>query len=110
MRVLLDNNVNQRLAPLLVGHEVIHVRDVSLDKHQNGELIAAAETLGFDALITCDKNMSYQQNLADRKIRILVLNSRRITLAHIAPLVPDVAEALNHSSEGSFIIIEPKDR
>jgi hypothetical protein len=54
--------------------------------------------------------MSYQQNLADRKIRILVLNSRRITLAHIAPLVPDVAEALNHSSEGSFIIIEPKDR
>ncbi len=109
MRVLLDNNVNQRLAPLLVGLQVVHVRAVGLDKLQNGELISAAETMGFDALVTCDKNMSYQQNLTDRKIRILVLNSLRITLAHIAPLAPDAVEALKNSPEGSFTIVQPKE-
>ena len=45
MRVLLEDNVNQRLAPLLVGHVVVHVRAVGLNRLQNGALIAAAEAL-----------------------------------------------------------------
>lgn len=32
-----------------------------------------AETAGFDLLVTTDKNVRYQQNLAGRKISILVL-------------------------------------
>ena len=107
MRVLLDNNVNQRLAPLLVGHDVVHVRAVGLDRLQNGDLIAAAEAAGFEALVTCDKNMSYQQNIAGRKLRIVVLNSRRITLPHIAPLAPQTVESLKGSPEGSFIVVNP---
>jgi predicted nuclease of predicted toxin-antitoxin system len=107
MRVLLDNNVNQRFASLLIGHVAVHVRAVGLDKVQNGELISRAESMGFDALITCDKNMGYQQNSAGRKIRIIVLNSRRITLSQIAPLSPQVMEALQNSSEGSFITVSP---
>lgn len=105
MRVLLDNNVNQRFGPLLVGYEVVHVRAVGLDKLQNGDLIAAAEAAGFEALVTCDKNMSYQQNIAGRCSRIVVLNSRRITLPHLVPLAP---EALADSAEGTFIVIDPE--
>ena len=48
MRVLLDNNVNQRLGTLLVGHKVVHVRSVGLDRLQNGDLIATAEGAGFE--------------------------------------------------------------
>jgi predicted nuclease of predicted toxin-antitoxin system len=107
MRVLLDNNVNQRFAQLLDGHEVVHVRAVGLDRLQNGELISNAESIGFEALITCDKNMGYQQNLTGRKIRIIVLNSHRITLAQITPLSPQVMQALRESSEGAFIIATP---
>lgn len=106
MRVLLDNNVNQRLGPLLVGHEVVHVRAVGLDRLQNGDLIAAAEAAGFDALVTCDKNMSYQQNLAGRRLRIVVLNSRRITLPHLVPLAPVAVAALEGSPEGTFVVID----
>lgn len=39
---------------------------------QNGELIQAAEA-SFDRLLTIDQNLRYQQNLADRRLAILVL-------------------------------------
>ena len=38
----------------------------------NGSLLAAAEA-EFDALITTDQNLRYQQNLSGRKLAILVL-------------------------------------
>jgi hypothetical protein len=38
----------------------------------NGALIAAAE-MHFDALITTDQNLRYQQNLTAHKLAILVL-------------------------------------
>ena len=39
----------------------------------NGDLLARAEAEGFDALITTDQNLRYQQNLAGRKIGVVVL-------------------------------------
>lgn len=42
------------------------------DELQNGDLLLAAEAI-FDALITTDQNLLYQQNLASRKLAILVL-------------------------------------
>ena len=38
----------------------------------NGRLLAAAENQ-FDVLVTTDKNLRYQQNLADRRIAVPVL-------------------------------------
>jgi hypothetical protein len=38
----------------------------------NGDLLREAEA-GFDALITTDQNLRYQQNLAGRRLAILVL-------------------------------------
>ena len=40
---------------------------------ENGDLLAAAEAQRFEVLVTTDKNLHYQQNLAGRKIAILVL-------------------------------------
>jgi len=41
----------------------------------NGDLLFAADAAGFDLLLTTDKNLSYQQNLAGRKIAIVVLGN-----------------------------------
>jgi hypothetical protein len=43
----------------------------------NGDLLAAAEAEGFELFITTDRNLRHQQNLADRKISILVLPTTR---------------------------------
>jgi len=45
------------------------------DQLSNGELISEAENGGFDLLITTDQNLRYQQNLDDRKLSILVLQT-----------------------------------
>ena len=42
---------------------------------KNGELLAAAEGNGFDVFVTTDTNLSYQQNLSNRKIAIVVLST-----------------------------------
>ncbi len=39
----------------------------------NGELLNAAEAQQFEVLVTTDRNLRYQQNLAARQIAILVL-------------------------------------
>ena len=41
----------------------------------NGDLLDAAESEGYDLLITTDQNMRHQQNLAGRRLAIIVLLS-----------------------------------
>ena len=43
----------------------------------NGDLLTRAEDAGFDLLISCDQNLSYQQNLTGRRIAVLVLETNR---------------------------------
>jgi hypothetical protein len=43
---------------------------------RNGDLLTVAEEAGFDVLLTTDKNMRYQQNLAGRKLAIVVLGQQ----------------------------------
>ena len=40
---------------------------------ENGELIQRAEEDGYDVIVTTDQSMRYQQNLARRKLAIVVL-------------------------------------
>jgi hypothetical protein len=42
---------------------------------ENGALPNEAEKAGFDLLVTCDQNVPYQQNLASRKLGIVILSS-----------------------------------
>ncbi|MCR6643587.1 MAG: hypothetical protein NVV62_03165 [Terricaulis sp.] len=67
----------------------------------NGNLLSAAEADGFDVLMTTDQNLRYQQNLAGRRLAIIVLsttNWRRIKL-HMSL----VAEALARAAPGALI-------
>ena len=47
------------------------------DKLRNGELLAAAEAAGFGLFLTTDKNIRCQQNLAGRKIAVVVLGQQQ---------------------------------
>lgn len=47
---------------------------------ENGALLAAAEQAGFDALVTVDKRIRHQQNLAGRRIGIVVLPTQNMTV------------------------------
>ena len=42
---------------------------------ENGDLLRAAEADEFAVMVTGDKNISYQQNLAARKLSLIVLEN-----------------------------------
>ena len=72
-RLLLDANMPIGLKAALVGHEVVTAFEMGWSSLSNGDLLAAAEAADFDAMITGDSNIQYQQNLAGRKLSLVVL-------------------------------------
>jgi len=72
MLVIFDHSTPAPLARFLVGHEVIEARDRGWDTLSNGDLLAEAESAGFDVLLTADQSIRYQQNLAGRRIALVV--------------------------------------
>jgi len=74
------------------------------DRLKNGDLLAAAEEAGFDILLTTDKNIRHQQNLAGRKIAIVVLGQQQ--WPRLRPHIQRVVEVVNASTPGSFAEVD----
>lgn len=102
MKVLLDNNITHHFARSISGHVVIHARAMQWETLSNGELIARAESDGFDVLITADRGMEYQQNITSRKISVILIKSKRITLAHLLVHLEAVQTLLDDIEPGQF--------
>jgi len=71
---------------------------------ENGELLSLAET-AFDALITVDTNLTYQQNLAGRKIAIVVIGSSSNRLDHLRRFFPACVLALKTIKSGEIVVV-----
>jgi predicted nuclease of predicted toxin-antitoxin system len=105
MLVLFDNGAPRTLARFLIGqHTITEARSHGWAELENGELLAKAEAAGFEVLVTTDKNINYQQNLAARKIAIVVLGKGRWSL--IKPHVEQVVAAVNSSKPGSYAEVD----
>jgi hypothetical protein len=100
MLVLFDHSVPAPLASYLTGHTVIEARDRGWDTLSNGDLLAEAERAGFDVFLTADKNIQYQQNLAGRKLAVLVLSTPQWPLVRLH--TARVAAAVNTATPGSY--------
>ncbi len=71
MLIVFDQATPVPIRSYLEGHTVHTAAQQRWDKLTNGDLLTAAEEAGFDILLTTDKNIRYQQNLAGRKIAIV---------------------------------------
>jgi len=100
MRVLLDTGVPRGVSSVLHRHTVTESRSLGSDELQNGDLLDAAESAGFEVFVTTDKNIRYQQNLSKRKISVVALGRGRWRL--IRPMLSQVAAAVNAATPGSF--------
>lgn len=104
MLILFDNGTPAPLRYALKDHVVVEVVERGWDRLVNGELIAAAEAAGFEALLTTDKNMRYQQNLKGREIAFVVVgNQQWPTLRNY---VEWVVAAVNAATPGSYVEVE----
>jgi hypothetical protein len=104
MRILFDQATPVPLRPYLAGHTVRTAAEEGWDRLRNGDLLSAAEEAGFDLLLTTDRNMQYQQNLAGRKITVVILSRQQ--WPQLRPHVQLVVDAVNAASPGSFAEVE----
>ncbi len=72
MQILFDQGTPIPLRNVLAGHSESSAYEMGWAALENGALLAAAEA-AFDAMITTDQSLPYQQNLAGRRLAILVL-------------------------------------
>jgi hypothetical protein len=75
MLVLFDHSTPAPLRDALKAHTVVEAVERGWERLENGALLDAAEAAAFEILVTADKNMRHQQNLAARKIAIVVLGN-----------------------------------
>jgi predicted nuclease of predicted toxin-antitoxin system len=94
MKLLLDENLPHRLRFLIVGHDVFTVAFMRWKGVENGSLLALAADEGFDAVVTKDNGMPYEQNTATLPCGIVVLEAASNELADIEPLVPELLRQL----------------
>ena len=93
MRLLLDESVPSRLRRALPNHDVKTVVEMGWSGVKNGNLLALAAS-DFDAFVTVDKNLPYQQDLSSLPIAIVVLAAFSNELSSLLPLVPRLEQAL----------------
>lgn len=67
--MLLDECVDRRLAADIQGHEVTTVPEAGWAALRNGDLLGRAQH-GFDALVTTDRNLPFQQDLSRFSIAV----------------------------------------
>ncbi|MGH7178535.1 MAG: DUF5615 family PIN-like protein [Tepidisphaeraceae bacterium] len=64
MKLLLDENLPHKLRHHLPGHDVFTVAHMNWGGIRNGQLLTQGADRGFDALITVDAGMEFEQNLS----------------------------------------------
>ena len=104
MKLLLDECIDRKLAREFVGYEVKTVSQMGWAGTKNGQLLTLA-VAEFDVFITVDRNLSFQQNLPEFDIAVIVLQASSNRLADLKPLIPKVLANLSTAIKGQAIVI-----
>jgi len=105
MKLLLDECLPKKLKLSFADHDCLTVSDIGLGGTTNGQLLRKAETLGFNVLITIDRGIPYQQNLAAHTIAIVSLHAPSNRLADLLPLAAECLRAIREIKPGELCII-----
>ena len=107
MFVLLDQGTPVPLRQFLSGHTVRTAAEQQWATLENGRLLDAAEAAGFELLVTTDKNMPYQQNLAGRRIAVVILGTPRWPIVRLH--AQRVVDAVNAATSGQYLLVDIPD-
>ena len=105
MRVLLDECVPRKLRRHLIGHTVNTVTEMGWSGMKNGALLRRAGRT-FDALLTVDQGIGYQQNLSGAGLGVIVMIAKSNAIDDLRPLVDRVLIALKNVSPGQVIRVK----
>ena len=101
---ILDHSTPKPLTRYLPRYECRTARQMRWEKLHNGELLKTSEETGFDTMVTCDRNLRYQQNLKRRKLAIVEITTNNWPL--IESHVDQVIAAVDAATPGSYTVVE----
>jgi hypothetical protein len=104
MLILFDQGTPVPLGPFLSGHTVKTAAEQGWSTLANGKLLDAADAAGFDVLVTTDKNLPHQQNLAQRRLAIVVLGNAQWPVLKLQ--IQLAVDAINSAKPGSCAVVE----
>lgn len=104
MKILLDECIDRKFAREFVDYEIKTVPQMGWAGVKNGQLLALAEA-EFDVFITVDRNLSFQQNLPQFNIAVIVLQAPSNRLADLKPLAPKVLAILATATTRQVTIV-----
>jgi predicted nuclease of predicted toxin-antitoxin system len=106
MKLLLDECVPRRLKNDLEGHNVLTVDEIGLKGVLDGEMLQAAAARNFDAVITVDRRIPFQQDISQFDFALIVLVARPCRYAELKLLIPATLEALRTIGPGQTVMIQ----
>ena len=112
MKLLLDESVPRQLGGFSPdAFEVRTAQRMGWAGSKNGDLLGRAAARGFDALVTADRGIEYQQN-PDRlpmPMPVLVLIASRTRVQELRALVPRVVDVVTGNLQRRFYRITERD-
>jgi hypothetical protein len=102
-RVLLDECVPRRLARDFADLQVSHALDEGWAGQRNGTLLRSMQSAGFAVLVTVDRNLQFQQNIAAAGVAVIVIHARSNRLVDLRPFVPLVSAAVVKVRRGEVV-------
>jgi hypothetical protein len=106
VKLLLDENLPHALRNRIAGHDVYTVAYMKWSSFSNGELLALAAADSFDAFISKDQGLAYQQNLTTLPLAVILLRAKSNEMADIEPLLPALHAALHGLKPKVLVVVE----
>jgi predicted nuclease of predicted toxin-antitoxin system len=105
MRILLDECVNPRVKAGFPDHDTKTVVEMGWQGTTNGKLLALAEANQFDVFLTLDQNLCHQQNIAARKLGLIVVEVPDNNIKFYQPLFSELNAAAEAVKTGEVIYV-----
>ncbi len=105
MRVLIDECIPRKFKSSLEPHDCQTVPEAGFAGKKNGELLGLAEGK-YDVFVTLDKGLEFQQNLAGKKIAVVIIRSKSNRLVDIKEHAVACLAAIQSIQPGQLLRIE----
>jgi hypothetical protein len=108
MLIIFDQNAPRPLRKFLPNHTVKTAGEMGWATLTNSDLLNAADEARFEVLVTSDQNLTSQQNLARRRIGVVVLGNGR--WSRVQRHLSQVVAAIDAARPGTLTFVEIAER
>jgi predicted nuclease of predicted toxin-antitoxin system len=105
VKILLDECLPVDFRHCFSPHEAHTAQWAGLKGKKNSELLRAAESRGYEVLLTVDQGIPHQQSFEGRRLAIIVLRSGTNQIEDLLPLVSIVLQTLETIQPGQTVAI-----